>query len=194
VSSSHSSHGTGRASHAKKETERKKELEREKAGDLDDRTLESLSRKDFMEHIVDRFSKVVDSKIKPVATQLDDGQTKQLEKDVAAAVKKAESDHKDFWDWKEEMGKELLKNPYLYPEDAYILVRARDPKKAKEMDEKHLSDEEKKKIEAAKKKENNPQFGGLTPTSGKTVTSDRMKKEEASELAWQETMGETGVT
>jgi len=166
--------------------------DKDKDKDLDDRTLESLSRKDFMGHIVEQFGKLVDAKIKPVATQLDDGQTKQLEADVAKAVKKAEADHEDFWDWKEEMGKELQKNPYLYPEDAYVLAKAKDPGKAKELETKHLSEDEKKKIEEAKKKKDQPQFGGLTPTSGKTVESTKMKQEEASELAWNETMGDTG--
>jgi len=152
-----------------------------------ERDLEGMSRTDFLAHIMKGVGKVVKESIGPVSQRIEDRSEKELEDTVNKAVKAAESDHKDFWEWKKEMGTELVKNPYLMPEDAYHLARLHNTEKATEMDKKFPSDEDTKKAREDEDKEKRPGFGGLTPTSGQTVESDTMKFPEASEQAWQET-------
>lgn len=156
--------------------------------DPTDRDLESMSRKEFLAHITDGFGKLLDDKIKPVSDGIAGDKDKELEKTVNDAVKIATKDHKDFWEWKKEMGEELVKNPYLMPEDAYQLARLHSGEKATEMDKKFPSDEAVQKGKDEKEaKEKTPGFGGLTPTSGQTVESENMKFPEASDQAWSET-------
>lgn len=154
-----------------------------------DRDLESMSRTEFLDVIMDGVGKMLDEKVKPVAERIEKKTEKDLEEEVNKAVSQAQKDHKDFWEWKDEMGKELTKNPYLMPEDAYQLARLHNATKAKEMDVKFPSEEEVKKQKEEEAAKEHPGFGGLTPTSGKTVPSDTMNFDDASEAAWQKVAG-----
>lgn len=162
-----------------------------------EKDLEGMSRKEFMGVVVDEIIvKIKSDFAEPITKRMDDKQTGDLEKEVADAIKTAEGSHRDFWDWKDEMGKEVKANPYLSPEDAYLLSRVHNPEKAKEQDvkvAKEIEVEQKAKVEADEKarKEGKvkPIFGGLTPTSGKTEPNKKMKTKEAAETAYSEAFG-----
>jgi len=150
--------------------------------------LEVLSRKDFMDLIMQRIGKVIDDKLSEVSKQVENVQTSREEEIVREQVEKAAKKYKDFWDWRDEMKKLVERNPYLTAEDAYILARSSNPEKAKEIDAKYSESDEKEE----KEKKETPVFGGLTPTSGRTTESDKMTQEDAAETAWRRVFGGSG--
>lgn len=158
-----------------------------------DPNLELMSRAELVQHVMSQIGDIIEDKVKPLSeniTKVDQGvRTSEAQKQLKAAMKK----HPDFLEWKEEIQELVGRVSGLSPEEAYDMVRYRNPKKAQELDEKYKSEEEKKKEEEAKKKKEkkaNP-FGGLTPTSGEVTEEDGKKhsKEDAAELAWQKVFG-----
>ena len=152
--------------------------------------IESLNRKDFLGVILKEVGGLLEDKISPLTDKIGGVEKSASQKGIAEQVKQSQDGHKDFWDWKEEMGAEVKKNPYLTPEDAYVLARTGNSKKAKEMDEKY---EDKKNAGAGgedkERLEKVGPFGGLTPTSGKTVPSENMSTADAAESSWNEIFG-----
>jgi len=159
--------------------------------------LEAMSRKDFLDVIVDEVSKKVNTDTKPTADKVDNIEEKALRKDLTVQIEKCKADHADFELLKKEIGAEVTKNPFLSPEDARTLARIHNPEKTKEVDEQLTKDAEeaaKHKSEAdlkaeAEKATDAPNFGGLTPTSGKTVPVDTMKSDEAAQAAYSKVFG-----
>ena len=173
-------------------------LTKDKTPDKDDdgdddlhEDLERLGRKDFMGTILKSVEKMLEKKLENVSTRIESVETETQEMMIKRLIKEAEGKHKDFWEWKEEMTQLAKRNPHLTPEDAYTLARASDPDKAKEVDGKLGLGDAKDKDKEGKDKEGEKKtiFGGLTPTSGKTVSADDLEGKDAAETAWARGMG-----
>ncbi len=145
--------------------------------------LESLDRAGLVGHINKSTENAIKKALKPLVQQLqttsDAGEADRIRTDFRQAAAR----FPDFLDWREEMGEIIKKHPELPAEDVYTLARSKDPEKVKEIDEKVSKgkSEEDDKVKKA--------FGGLTPTSGSSITKDSNKSpEDAANSAWEETM------
>lgn len=153
--------------------------------------LELLSRADFGSHIVNQVLKAVNKQVVgPLNQQLNELRTNATRNDVNAAVQESASKHKDFWDWKQEM-LTLAQQPAmraLPPESLYILARAANADKAKELDGKYNPPQE------GNGRVRLRSFGGLTPGGGGGSGSKtrKMSSQEAATAAWSETIKALG--
>lgn len=142
--------------------------ERESVNEED---LEGMSRSQFMQHIIEQISDVVDEAVAPLKDGLSATVESTQREKVAEKFEKARSQFKDFDEWKEEMAKLVEQHGYLDPDELYTLARSKNPEKAKQIDEK-LAEEQKEQEEEQKGKgkespdEDKPTFLGLMPTSG----------------------------
>jgi hypothetical protein len=161
-----------------------------------DTDLELLSRKEFLDLIMEKINISLDEKLKPVATRVEDVDSKALEKDLKEQVEKARAAHKDFNDWATEIGAQFQRNPNLSVEEAYTLARSSNANKSKELDEKYKSTSGEGRKEGGESKK--PPFLGFTPTSGKSERNKKMTSKDAASAAWDEVMSsvelETGET
>ena len=160
--------------------------------EVDEKTLESLPRKGFAEHIIKKVSKVVEKQLKSVSKSASDVKDEVARGKVEAAVMEVVKDHKDFWDWKDEIREIADSSPGISPKRAYQLARMENSEKAKKMDEKYKVGEGKGAGDKGSVKEKK-KFGGFTPTSGTTQQNSKMSKTEAADKAWEETMGSLGT-
>lgn len=147
--------------------------------DGEEEDIDVLDNKGLVKHIEKRVKKVVE----PALKRADDAEGAVHLRDLKEQVEKMASDHKDFWDWKEEMGALVKEHPDLSPRRLYSIARAENPKKAAEMDKKY----------AEKKEESDVPFGGLTPTSGRQRNAKRMNAADAAEAAWEATMSQFNI-
>jgi hypothetical protein len=157
-----------------------------------DVNLETLDRQGFMDVILTKISDTLDAKVKPVEERVQNVDDRGLRLELDKQVRRAEKDHLDLWEWKPEMGEMAKRSPGLSVEEIYQLVRIADSGKATKMDEQFKSKatekaEEEAKQEEAKKKE--PVYGGLTPTSGKTVEVNDMTTEDAANKSFDDVFG-----
>lgn len=149
--------------------------------------LEALSRKDFLDVIVDKVGGVIKDGIDPIDEKVKTMSDDRRNSATFQQIEKAKGKYKDFEDWKPELVAKIQSTKGAVSiDEAYVLVRAENSDKRKELDEKYKGDEDVKKDEG-------PKFGGLTPTSGKTIPSEELEGTDAAELAWDKVMG-AGVT
>ena len=151
--------------------------------------VERVSRSELVNHIDKRFLKALKTALKPIEDRLettsDAAETDRVKREFFAAKEK----FSDFMEWAEELGAIVKSNPELTAEDMYLLARARHPEKAAEVDKKAKEKKGEEDEKAGKGKA--PSFGGLTPTSGASLTRDTKKQpKEAAESAWEEVMGD----
>ena len=149
------------------------------------RDIETMSRGDYTKHLLGEVGKLIKTEVKPIDEKIEGESMTRKQSDVANQVSKAEKDHKDLWDWKEELGTMAKEHPTLNVEKLYKLVRAEDPSKAEKLDEKYTEGE------ADPKAKEEAGFGGLFPNSGNLSSEELAKErtsEEAGELAWEKTM------
>lgn len=169
-----------------------KEPDEKKAKAKSDVNLETLDRTGFMQTILGEVKGMLEDVVKPVKEKVKDVDDRGIRQELDRQVKIAVEDHPDFWEWKDEMGNIAKRSPGLTVEECYQLARSQDKKKATEMDERFKSEEKKREEEKAaeeKAKEKEPAYGGLTPTSGKTVEVDDMTMEDAAEKAFDDVFG-----
>lgn len=151
--------------------------------------LEDMSNAQLVSHIVERMT----SELLPVINDKIDGlDQKTTRTDLKGQVEKMQGEHKDFWQWQDEMTAIAKVHPDLSITRLYELARAESPEKVVEI--------EKKEVEAKKAAEDEegskePPFGGLTPTSGVIIPDGEAAKtiKEAAESAWDKTMSEVPV-
>ena len=166
------------------EEENAKEID-ETPATLSDRELEMLPRRDFEARMLDKVRKEM---IEPVSKELGSHKESVEEAAIGRQVLAAVDDHKDFWDWKDEMIALGGRIPNATPEELYTLARTKNPDRATELDEKYKEAGKDEENEEGKKTPKGG-FGGLTPTSGhRTVPNQRMNREQAVGNAWTETM------
>ena len=174
------------------EKDEEDEDENEEEEDVDEKTLETLPRRQFADHIVQKVSKLVEKQLKTVskgtAEVKDDVLRERAEKAVMAVAEK----NPDFWDWKDEIGEIATASPGISPARAYKLARMENPDKATKLDVKYKAKDDGKGGEKPKPVAK-PKFGGFTPGSGATQQNTKMAKSEAAEKAWEETMGSLGT-
>ena len=157
--------------------------------DDDDFDIERVSRTELVNHLDKRFARSLDKALKPVIDRLEATSTDAETDRVKREFTKAKEDFPDFMEWKEEMRDIITTHPELSAENIYLLARAKNPKKAKEVDDKSgKGKKEEDKKELSKRKQ---VFGGLTPTSGTSLEKDGKKQpKEAASSAWDEVFGQ----
>lgn len=151
--------------------------------------VERVSRAELVAHIDKRFSMALAKGLKPIMDRLESNSTDVETDRVRTEFAKAQADHSDFMEWKEEMRAIITDHPGLSADAIYKLARANDPTKAAEIDEKA---KEGKGEEGEKaRSERRRAFGGLMPTSGVSLEKDGKKQpKEAASAAWEEVMGQ----
>lgn len=157
--------------------------------DDDDVDVERLSRAELVSHLDKRVIKSITKALKPIIDRLEatstDVETDRVRREFAGAKEK----FSDFMEWKDEMREIITAHPDLTAENIYLLARAKDPKKAKEIDDKVQGD--KSEEDKINQSETMRAFGGLTPTSGTSLEVDGKKQpKDAAESAWNRTMGQ----
>jgi len=154
-----------------------------KPTDISERDLEQMSRPQFMQHMMGQFKGILEETIKPISSQVETETITRKQRDVAGQIETAAGKYKDFWDWKEDMGRLAKVHPTLPVDDLYHLARQKSPDRTKELDEKYNPPEPEKKPAEG--------FGGLFPNSG-NLSSEELEKDmtsdEAANLAWEKTM------
>lgn len=164
------------------------EEEDDDTDNLDDIDVEKLSRTEFSTHLDKRFLKTLTKALKPIQDRLETTSTDAEVDRVRREFSKAKEDFSDFMEWKGEMREIITAHPELSAEDIYLLARAKNPEKVKEIDSKGKDEEGEESREAKILKAK--AFGGLKPTSGKSLEKDGKKQpKEAAESAWDEVMG-----
>lgn len=147
--------------------------------------LEGLSRDQLVKHIDKSFTKAIAQALKPIQERLENTSTDAEVDRVKREFAKAKDDFPDFMDWKDEMRDIISAHPDLSAESIYLLARAKNPDKAKEIDEKlqeGKSGDKEKELSERKRA-----FGGLTPTSGTSEQKDGKKQpKDAAQAAWNE--------
>ena len=176
---------------AKREDE--EENEEEDDEEVDEKTLESLPRKGFADHIIKKVSKVVEKQLKSVSKSASDVKDEVARDRVEKAVMEVAKENKDFWDWKDEIKDIADSSPGIYPRRAYQLARLENPDKAKKLNEKYKLGEKEDAGDKGSDKGGKKKFGGFTPSSGNTQQNSKMSKTEAADKAWEETMGSLGT-
>jgi hypothetical protein len=157
-----------------------------------DVNLEALDRTEYTRYILDQIKKEIGGAVQPLREEVDETRNDAIRADLAKQVADCQKAHPDFDEWKDEMGTLAKRTPGLNVQEIYDIVRMQNKTKASEMDEKYKSEEQRQaELEAKKKKaaEKEPPYGGLTPTSGKTVEVNDMTTEEAAESAFDEIFG-----
>ena len=156
---------------------------------VDPAHLETLSRKEFSDHIVGQVLKAVNKNVvEPLRGELQAITATTTRGQIQAAVERAAAAHPDFGDWRQEMISLAGEYRGLPPERLYAIARADNPTKAKELDTKY---EPKRETQAPIRLRS---FGGLTPTqSGTGNRGQRMNGDEAADAAWTETVKAFGA-
>ena len=151
--------------------------------------VERVNNTELVNYIEKRITKTINKALKPISERLESTSTDAETDRVRREFQKAKDDFPDFMEWKDEMVPIINAHPELSAEDVYLLARAKNPDKRKEVDEKIGKGKEKKdgKEQLDKKKA----FGGLLPTSGSSVEKDGKKNAKDAALgAWDEVMGQ----
>ncbi len=157
--------------------------------DDNDFDVERVSRTELVNHIDKRFARSLSKALKPIIDRLETTSTDAETDRVKREFGKAKEDFPDFMEWKDELRELVTAHPDLSAKRLYLLSRAENPKKAKEIDEK--SGEGKKKEDETDISERKRAFGGLTPTSGTSLQKDGKKQPvEAAASAWDEVFGQ----
>jgi len=151
--------------------------------------LEMLSRKDYMDVILNtmmkRLERVVDDKVKPLGEKVDQTEESVVRDKIKEEFDAARRAHKDFDEWKPELEAKFKRNMYLTPEEAYTLVRAENPEKAKQLDAKYTTKESDEDTSGF--------YGGMAPLHKKVEKlrkkNKNMSEDEAGELAWETIFG-----
>ena len=174
--------------------------EQPKPKDEDDKSylydnIEAIDRRDFLDLILTKVSDLLDTKIAGQSEQIKSVGTTAAEATIKAEFERLRSTvAPDIYDWQEEMVKIANETPGISVEKAYKLARLENEEKARELDIKYGKIEEPKKEEETKKPTGDEIFGGLLPTSGKTVEAEDMTPEDAAEAAWEKVFGANEAT
>lgn len=155
--------------------------------DPDEDDVDDMPNSKLVAHILKSVEDVVGKQVGELSKDLKDFKLDIDTKDSKSTVQKFAEEHKDVYDWSDEIKKMFQETPGISIGNAYKLARMDNPEKATELDEKY-SDE-------PKKEETTP-FGGLTPTSGKGLGDEApedekdMDVDKAANLAWETALEE----
>lgn len=151
--------------------------------------LELISRAEFLGLIKDEIGDMLKEELGGVKNDFTEFKKDTSERNANQLLNDLKKRYPDFEDWKDEIIPKLKQG--YNPEDAYQLARLSDPDKAKELDTKYEPEDVKKQREAEKKEkeEEKAKMGGLTPTSSRTIPSEKMTTDEAADRAWEKVFG-----
>ena len=154
--------------------------------DVDDNVsaddIELMSRTEFMDTMLNRVSNLVNKAVKPVEERVDNNDAKNITKFVQDEVNRLRGENPDFDEWKGDIKKVVKENPYLLPEQAFVLAKHKNPAKVKKLAKKYGK-------KSKGKDKQTPKMGGLLPSSGKVTSSESMTMKDAAEDAWAKTFG-----
>lgn len=148
--------------------------------------LENMTDAEKLKYVMAKMNETIEERVSEGLKQHDKKLTdladafnqKNSQEAVAAMVK----DNADFFEWAPEMKALLSEQPNLTVRQAYVLVRAENPKKLAEMTKKYTKEEG----EIGKRRASY----GLTPTSSsRGDAGGKMKPQEAAEKAFEDIMG-----
>lgn len=164
--------------------------------EVDESELEAMPRKQLVNFILEQMNGVMKENLKSLKSDINSTREESARDRVMRQVTEMREKHKDFDDWKDEMQVLVKKNPMLDAREAYLLARAGDSKKAKDLDEKYSKDAAEDddgnadRSKGDKGPEKKTGFGGMRPGSGaRSEESHSMDKDEAFEKAWEESFG-----
>lgn len=164
--------------------------EEEEPEDEDPAVLETLSRKDFGEHLIKKTLQAINKQVvEPLNARLEAITATTTKVQLATAIKEEQVRHKDFNEWTDEMLEIHREHPNLPIHRIYTLARSENPDKAKKMDAKYAP-----KDEGGANGRRMNGFGGLTPgqSGGGGARGRRMSGQEAVEAAWAEVESNLG--
>jgi len=152
---------------------------------VDPAKLETLSRQEFSDHIVNQVLRAVNKTVvEPLRGELQAITANTTKGELQRAVEHSAQAHKDFGDWRDEMIQLAGQYRGLPPEALYHLARAGNSSKAGELD---------RRYNPPPPRAERPRFGGLTPSqSGTGNRGQRMNSKEASDAAWAEAVKGVG--
>jgi hypothetical protein len=150
--------------------------------------LEGMSRKDFGEHLINRMSERVEGLVGKIDNKVELSQQERIRAELTSQVKQAVKDHVDFEEWRPSIVEVMKRNPYLAVEEAYMLARAKEPDKAKELDAKYTKANGGEGAGSDGSK-SGQKFGGMKSSSSTTEKNQRMEPKDAAEAAWDEAIG-----
>jgi len=165
----------------------------------DDADLESMSRRQFMDLLSQQFGQTLDKKLGEVRDELNTTRHESHRERITRQVQDLQKEKPDFDKWRDEMSILVKKNPSLGPREAYILARADNPEKAKEIDaelEKESSNDGGNGRDSSSQKKTGNQkeggnFGGMRPSSGeRSEENNEMSNEDSFEAAWDAVFGD----
>lgn len=160
------------------------EEDEKSSGDSD---LESMDRSQFANYLVGVIKREVGKDFKEISKRQQEDRLASARDKLQTQLKEAQANHPDFLLYKNEIASLAETYSDLTPEDLYILAKARNPEKTREIEEKNA--EEKKKKEEEEHKAQRQRFAGLTPTSGVSIAnSGKMSQADAANAAWDEAM------
>ena len=173
-------------------SKKKEEEQEEEVKPLNEDELEKMSRADFARHMGDNIAKSVMSQVtkamKPLTERMAENEDAGERERLKTQIKEAREKYKDFDEFRKEIVASVEEYPNLSIEDHYKLVKADNPEKVKEIEEKIAKEKEEEEKKAGT---NKPAFGGLTPTSGEKAEETQHKTtKDAAEAAWEDTMSE----
>jgi len=144
--------------------------------------INDLDNAGLLQLVVAEVGKVVDDKLGTVAEKLEETNQGISDTRLTGELKQLMNDNPDFLDWKSELGAMAKSHPSLSMEEAFDLVRIKNPEKVIEMKEKYKD---------VKEEDDKGSFLSLMPTGGAYDDSDeKPTKEEAGNKAWDETVSQ----
>jgi len=163
---------------------------------LDPDSLETLSRKEFMDVITNTITASIEKQIlKPLKQELQQTKEETVRERFQREINelKTSGGVKDFDEWKDEMRDLIARHPTLSVKELYNLARFNNPEKAKQLDEKYTNGTGDNPSEGNNGGNGNGSgqrgFTGFRPGSGgPTKKVSNMSKADAATAAWDEVM------
>lgn len=159
---------------------------------LTESQLEALPRARFGQLLTGKIGKLIEGQLKPLAEQINGVTVATTTERVKTEVANLAAQHKDYWDFQQEMLVLAREHPTLSPTRLYRLARTEHPQKAAEMDKKYKGEADGEDDDGKQRRKIN--FGGMAP-NGAGRDNDkarRMAPRDAANAAWDATIEALG--
>lgn len=142
---------------------------------------DTMSNAELVAHVTGSLhgtiQETIQSALKPLMEQVSGMQSDLVRTNGSIELKELRASHKDFGDWKDEMIGLAKQHASLGFRDVYLLARANNPEKARQLDLKYNPPVPKPKP-----------FGGLTSSGNGRAGEPPLRGEEATKAAYREVM------
>jgi hypothetical protein len=159
-----------------------------------DDDINTMTQAELVQHMFGGVRKMLDGVTERISKQVDEVTEVSHRTALTMDINQFRGAHKDFDDWIPEIKEKINSVSGLSAQEAYTLVKAANPEKAKELDTKYASIDD---VKGASKKGS---FGGMRPgqhSEGKDGNLDENKQDmtrtEAADKAWEEAFGDNPV-